>query len=473
MRLTRRELLAGGAASAALGAAGIYELVDRLGRTPTRLLPTADRAPEQHLLHGLRVIEDEGVEVVVPPLHHQLVTAKLRVELHHAALRKAQTDLEDALLGLDRSFESSARGLGVTVAWGLPYFRRYVPRPAERHLPVDRRATTSAHRPVRSVIDAIRFPSDPSDLVLEENDVAILFRSDELEHVTEGARAVFAKLDGLLEMTSIRKGFAAGGFDGGQSLPKRMAVAAGVPGADLIPDTAELFLGFTSTQKAGLGPLGIANYETLGLVDLGPSGYFRSGTSMHVSHIYENLEAWYLNFDFGERVTTTFSPERKARAGTQTVAQDPEDIADSGRVAADFQRYGAIGHSAAIQTASRLQRDVVAADGTVYRKGTAIPQRADFNTLDNPFFWSASPDRDVQQQGPAAGVHFVVFNPTSDDFHRNRLAMDGVLPDGTRLPLEPRARGQGLNSVLQTTHRQNFLVPPRRRRSFPLVELLT
>ncbi len=473
MRLTRRELLAGGAATAALGAAGIYELVDRLGRAPKRRLPPGDRAPEQNLLHGQRVIEDEGVEVVVPPLHHQLVTARLRVEPRRADLRTAQAELENALLGLDGSFESSARGLGVTVAWGLPYFRRYVPKAAEQHLPVDRRATTSPQRPVRVVIDAVRFPSDPSDLVLEENDVAILFRSDELEHVVEGARAVFGELDGILETTSIRKGFAAGGFDGGQSLPKKMAVAAGVRGADLIPDTAELFLGFTSTQKAGLGPPGIANFETLGFVDLGPRGYFRSGTSMHVSHIFENLEAWYLNFDFGERVTTTFSPERTAPPGTQTVAQDPDDIADSGRVVRDFARFGAIGHSAAIQTTSRLQSDVVAANGTVYKKGTAIPQRADFNTLDNPFFWSASPERDAQQEEPAAGVHFVVFNPTSDDFHRNRLAMDGVLPDGTRLPLEPRARGQGLNSVLQATHRQNFLVPPRRRRSFPLVELLT
>jgi hypothetical protein len=73
---------------------------------------------------------------------------------------------------------------------------------------------------------------------------------------------------------------------------------------------------------------------------------------------------------------------------------------------------------------------------------------------------------------PAAGLHFVVFNPTSDDFHRNRMAMDGVLPDGTKLPFDPKDRGQGFNSVLTTTHRQNFLVPPRRRRSFPLAELL-
>jgi hypothetical protein len=50
--------------------------------------------------------------------------------------------------------------------------------------------------------------------------------------------------------------------------------------------------------------------------------------------------------------------------------------------------------------------------------------------------------------------------------------MDGVLPDGTELPLEARSRAQGLNSVLRTTHRQNYLVPPRSHRSFPLVELL-
>ena len=37
-------------------------------------------------------------------------------------------------------------------------------------------------------------------------------------------------MDGVLEMTSIRKGFAGGGFDGGPGLPKQLATAAGVPG---------------------------------------------------------------------------------------------------------------------------------------------------------------------------------------------------------------------------------------------------
>ena len=472
MRLTRRELLAGGAAAAALGTVGIYELVDRLGRTPARPSSPQSLPPEQHVLKGLQVVEDNDVEVIVPPLHHQLVTAKLKVDPQRAELRRAQADLEEALRALDREHEPGPGGLGVTVAWGLPYFRRFVPGPAETHLPVDRRATQTRHRPVRALIDAVKFPSDPDELVLEDNDVAILFRSDELEHVEAGARQLFDEFDGLFAKTSIRKGFAGGGFDGSRSLPKQMAMAAGVPGADLIPDNAELFLGFTSTQKAGLGPAAIANHETLGYVDLGPAGYFHSGTAMHLSHIFENLEAWYLNFDFDERVTTTFTPDKKVPPGTQTVAQGPDQVADTTQVVSDFQRHGTIGHSAAIQTTSRLLQDVVGADGTIYEKGTAIPQRADFNTLDNPFFWSADPERDGQQEGPSAGVHFVVFNPTSDDFHRNRLAMDGVLPDGTKLPVAPRDRGQGLNSVLRTTHRQNFLVPPRTRRSFPLVEML-
>jgi hypothetical protein len=249
-----------------------------------------------------------------------------------------------------------------------------------------------------------------------------------------------------------------------------MALAAGIDGAELIPDGSELFLGFTSTQKAGLGPRLIANLETLGYTD---PGYFRHGTHMHLSHITEDLANWYLNFDFDERVGTVFRPGKQVPEGTQTVAQPASEVASTQQVHRAFRRSGTMGHSASIQTTSRLDRDFVGPDGTVYPKGTAVPHRADFNTLDNPFFWSASPLRDKQLAQPAAGVHFVVFNPTSDDFHRNRLAMDGVLPDGTRLPFARGDRGQGFNAVLQTTHRQNFLVPPRQRRSFPLVELLT
>jgi hypothetical protein len=460
MALTRRDLLAG-AAGAAVVAGGVYELVDRLTRSPERAAPLVSRRREQHVLDGARVVEDNGVEVVVPPLHHQVITGLVAVADERAALLEAQDELEAAL----RRLEEDHEGLAITVAWGLPYFRRFA---RSNELPSDLRASRAKGRRIPVLTDAIRFPSDPDDTILEQNHVALLLRGDDRELVERGAEELVEL--GIFRPTSIRKGFAGGGFEGGQSLPKRMALAAGIVGAELIPDTAELFLGFTSTQKAGLGPPRIANLETLGYTDAA-GGYFEGGTHMSISHIHEDVEAWYVNFDFRERVDTTFRPNIEAAPGAQTIPQGPEEVAGSDDVKLDFRRLGRIGHSSALQTTSRLQEDVRGSDGVLYRRGTAVPHRADFNTLDNPFFWSADPERDGMAEEPATGVHFVVFNPTSDDFNRTRLAMDGVLPDGTKLPFEPRARGQGLNSVLRTTHRQNFLVPPRRHRSFPLVEL--
>jgi hypothetical protein len=457
MKLTRRQVIVG-AAAGAVGATGIYELVDQFtGGSPERA-NAAKLFPEQHLLDGVRIVDSEGVEVLVPPLHHEILTA--RVTSGRTDLRNAQAELEHLLARLDQDYVPSPAGLGVTVAWGLPYFNRLTPDALQRVLPQDRRAG----KPV--IFDAERFQSDPFDTRLESNDVAILLRSDTRANIDDATKRI--RDSKLFELTSIRRGFAGGGFEGARSLPKQMAVAAQIPGADLIPETAELFLGFTSTQRAGMGPGTIANFETLGYVDFRGHEYFRQGTHMHLSHIHEDVEAWYLNFDFDERVATAFRPGLNVKQNAQTVRQGPKDVSTEADVHRDFKRSGQMGHSASIQTTSRLEHDVVAHDGTVFPKGTAIPQRADFNTLDNPFAWSEKADEIGVL--PAAGVHFVVFNPTGDDFRRNRRAMDGQLEAKT-IELEARSRPQGFNEVLSTTHRQNFLVPPRRHRSFPLAEL--
>ena len=458
MKLTRKQALAG-AAAGALGASGIYELVDKLaGGTPKRSASTVT-LPEQHLLDGIRVVQSNKIDVLVPPLHHELVTARLTADA--GDVHDAQKELSHLLAGLDDDYVVSPAGLGVTIAWGLPYFDRLVPRQAARLLPHDRRANKAV------VFDAERFPSDPPQTKLEANEVAILLRSDVRDHILDAEQRLHGSK--LFQFTSIRRGFAGGGFDGKTSLPKQMALAAQIPGSDLIPGTAELFLGFTSTQKAGMGPGKIANFETLGYVDFRNSDYFRNGTHMHLSHIHEDVEAWYVNFDFDERVSTAFRPNLNVEQGVQTVRQGPQDVSTDRDVHHDYKRSGQIGHSAAIQTTSRLVAPATGPDGTVYPKGTAVPVRADFNTLDNPFAWAEHGSE--YSKVPTAGVHFVVFNPTGDDFRRNRLAMDGHLPDGT-IAFAPRARGQGINSILSTTHRQNYLVPPRRHRSFPLAERL-
>ena len=458
MSISRRGFIAGGAAAALGAAAGVDELVDHLaGTAPAR--PAGPLLPEQHLLEGVRVVDQDGVEVLVPPLHHEILTATISADA--GGLASEQQALERVLAGLEDDYVATPAGLGVTVAWGRPYFERLVPAAAARYLPHDRRAGKPA------LLDARLFPSDPSGTILEENDVAILLRSDIRAHIDD-ALARIRRLP-FLDVTSLRRGFAGGGFDGGASLPKTLAMQANVPAADLIPDHSELFLGFTSTQRAAFGPGKIANFETLGYVDLRGSDYFTNGTHMHLSHVTEDLEAWYINFGFSERVTTAFRPGLDVPANAQVVAQGPEQAQSEADVVRDFRRTGRIGHSASIQVASRLQQDVIGADGTTYPKGTAIPVRADFNTLDNPFEFSSRLYE--VQPGAQTGIHFVVFNPSSDDFERNRLAMDGVLPGGVELPLAPRDRNQGFNSILRTTHRQNFLVPPRRHRSFPLAEL--
>ena len=103
-----------------------------------------------------------------------------------------------------------------------------------------------------------------------------------------------------------------------------------MPGADLIPPDAELFLGFTSTLKENLGPSRIANLETLGLARI-PQGYFTHGTHMHLSHIHENLEAWYVNTAHDDRVETMFRPGLEVPVGTLTVPQGPAEISTRGR----------------------------------------------------------------------------------------------------------------------------------------------
>jgi hypothetical protein len=166
-----------------------------------------------------------------------------------------------------------------------------------------------------------------------------------------------------------------------------------------------------------------------------------------------------------------FRPGLDVPEGRMTLPQGPGQSEGAVEVLRDFHGHGRVGHSSSIMPASRLHHEVLGPDGVLYGKGTPIAHRADFNTLDHPFAFSADPARDGLRHGPAAGLHFVVFNPTSDDFRRNRLAMDGRYPDGTSLPLGARSPHLGINDVIRATHRQNFVVPPRTHRSFPLSEL--
>jgi len=424
---------------------------------------------EQHIDPGLRIATDNGVEIVVPALYHEVLTARLTVAPGRSLLA-ARDELRLALEHIEDGHVVGPNGLLVTVGWGLPYFRRYLPRLRDgrrfpAYLPVDYQASRNHGRRVPVLADAVTFPSDPDGTVLENNDVVVMLRSDVRSHVTTARERLLARMKGVLEPTSIRAGFVGGG------LPKRLATAAGIPGADSIPDDAQLFLGFTSTQRTALGPTRIANLESLrGVTDQWPNGYFRHGTVMHLSHLFEDLEDWYRG-DYLFRTWAAFRPGIAPPEGTQTIPEDASVVQTEQEVLDGFVNMGIIGHSASLQPVSRLPSPHVDNYGERYAAGTALVQRADFNTLDNPFGWTSDKRADRWKPDPAAGLHFVSFTATASIFEHVRRAMDGHYPDRHSPGLPPHDEELGFNSVLQTTHRQNFLVPPRARRSFPLAEL--
>ena len=222
MKLTRRQAVVG-AVAGAVGAGGIYELVDQLtGGAPSRA-DTATTFREQHLLDGIRVVHSNGIEALVPPLHHEVVTARLP---------SPASDLRDAQGELD-------------YAARLPRPRLHaVARRARRHrrlgaavLPAPRpgRAAPAPARPARRQARADRcapLPERPARHTLESNDVAILLRSD--ARATSTMRRAPPRLE-LFHFTSDSPRVR------GRRLRRWALVAEAhgarrrIPGADLIP----------------------------------------------------------------------------------------------------------------------------------------------------------------------------------------------------------------------------------------------
>ena len=502
--LSRRCLLQGtvGTLGAALGSAGIYKMIDTIARPPDRpAIASSPPIQEQYVLPNAQVVMVNGagvksssgtIAVRVPALHDHVVTATLNVAASAKALKEAQHHFESVLLGLERQFPPTAAGVSITVAWGLPYFRRYISSLGKTssffkagthypaYLPVDLMTSKMEGHTVYALEESRTFPSDQpppgfGPVHLEQNDVAVLLRSDSLANLMAATNTLFGpgsnQAGGLFKVTSIRRGFSGGGFYGQQGLPSRLARAAHIPGAESIPRQAQGFLGFTTTLESNMGPGIIANLETLpGVTNQWPNGYFKQGTTMQLSHLFQDLAAWYEQSfpHYGRRVQAMLQPGLSPAPGTLTLEPPGQSVAE---VAHGVQRYHAYGHSGSMSQVDSTTSPITSNYGEAYPAGTTIPVRGDFDTLDNPYYYTSDPAGDHYSSKKAAGLHFIMFQPTIAIFNRIRLSMDGHYSDKT-LPVAPRSPHAGINSVLHTTSRQNYLVPPRRHRSFPLAEFL-
>ena len=456
-----------------VAARGVYEVLDQVAAPQRAEAAVVRRFQEQYLIDQLEVIVNNGVTVGIPPLHNDVFTAKLKSNAWTtAALKNAKTRVENALAKVEAPYPSTAAGLPIVVGWGLPYFRTFVPSLMNSYLP----AIPGTSPKKYAVLDAIQFPSDPDTVVLEDNHVMFKFRSDSSSIVSAAERALFddqnsgAYIGDLFDLTSKRMGFLGRGF-GSPSIAKALATAAGVSGADKIPNDAQLMMGFTSTQTQALGPSNLPSFETLaGVTDQWPNGYFAAGCAMHLSHLYLDIDLWYNSFTYADRVQRMFSPHTPVPSdpNTVTIANGPAQVSTMAQVKQDATTSKLLGHNSLLQQATRLPATTYDNYGRRWPQGTPVPLREDFNTLDDPFAWAPG------GVGPTnkPGLHFVAFVPGHHKFHAARLAMDGVMPDGTNFRSSIPDQDMGINAKMRGSHRQNYVIPPRRNRSFPLVELL-
>jgi hypothetical protein len=470
-----------------VGARGLYELIDEMDGRPQRAAAATvvRRFQEQYLIDQIEVIMNNNVTVAIPPIHNDVFTAKLKSNLTTAAaLKNAKTRVENAVTAVEGSLPSTAKGLTIVIGWGLPYFRTFLDGLWQNYLPAIPGSNPKAYA-VHDVDEfgtppgrTSPFPSDPGDVVMEHNHVMFKFRSDSSSIVATAEDRLFKPgkdpntyIGDLFDLTSKRMGFLGRGF-GTQSFGKGLAKAANIPGADKIPDDAQLLMGFTSTQTQALGPTNLPSFETLrGVTDQWPNGYFAAGCAMHLSHLKINLQDWY-GLTYDERAQRMFSPRVQPNGTPVTVPNGPAQISTMDQVKADAQK-GLLGHNALLQQAARLGAVTYDNYGRRWPQGTSVPLREDFNTLDNPFFWYANGTPSGASPAPnQPGMHFVAFLPGHHLFHKARMAMDGVMPDGTNFRGSVSDQNMGINSRMHATHRQNYVIPPRRNRSFPLVEFL-
>jgi hypothetical protein len=481
-RPTRRTVIAGG-----LGVAGVAlsTLAAERGLLPRRRDVRAARTVRSDVQHDVvdllpPAVRLDGTLFRFGPAH----TLFLTHTLSRTPTRSDQQRLAAALDRLESAYPASMAGLFVVASYGRPYLDRLRPDLVERHLPrlladPARSAFEDAEpapTDVHSTNPGVRKQRFNTPVRLEEHEVLLTLRSDSVDVLAEAAAwlagggelagkpAAPPALD-LLERTGTRLMFHERG------LPRRLADAAGVRWSTRVHPDSPLWMGFADGQADSSGPAAITTFTgnpSARLTTAAPGDYLDLGSVQHLSHTVLDLEQFYLGEggSSGDSETYEVRAQYMFRAnptpargtgdrvtdggGPAFVRNEFRDPADAERGARGERTDGGvrrIGHAAAFQRASR------AADGTPLHI-----------RVDGPGFDSL----DVETGVRTPKLQFSVFMPTADSFARMRRA--GAATDLVRQHRVPAA-DHGLERFCTTTRRQNFLVPPRRHRAFPFVEL--
>ena len=474
--VSRRALVLGGTAGALATAFGALELLKEHAVIPERQAGAAVQPSDVQFDLGAftpAAVSMDGVMVKMPTLHTIFATARLS----RTPSRDDQKALEDALDAIEATYPWSPQGVFLETAYGLPYFNRLSRRVVDSHIPNLRGSR-------RSVLEeAVPGPTDVHQtnpgikklrfnvpVRIERNDLLFTLRGDNADILSDvlaflggsntlhGQRVRSPRLRSGMTFTSSRAMFMQMG------MPRKIAESEGLPYAARMNPNSPMFMGFVSQQTES-NPAG----STVTFV--GPQGhpltnarsgdYFDNGSVQHLAHDILDLEQWYADDEpFTERVQYMFrsNPIPSEGNADQFVDgggglvfpasfQGNNDALANAQAVNTFEGEHRLGHLSCLHRSSR------AADGAPRHL------RADGPGYDN---------MDVPGGGKLPKLQFSVYLPTADLFAQMRK-------DAASLDLQEKfdveAEDNGLERFLTATRRQNFLVPPRRHRSFPLVEL--
>jgi hypothetical protein len=415
---TRRAFLRSAVAVGGASAMAACAAVERDdGATATPSVPQGPEdpssLPERQHAWGEYLVRDRFGNTTLPQ-HQAMVLLRYVGDGPTAAERDA---VEGAFRTLERAFQRGTGGNHQAVAHeGLLFAVGYAPRWFDR-FDADLPEALDLPHP-GAMIDELDGDAEPDDYdaivhmgsglasVLLAAERALLGEVDRVNGV-----AVEGDLTGAFEVAERRTGFV------GQGQPAEKY------DADAIPESAPLSMGF----RSGLSD----NLATEDAVTI-QSGPFAGGTTMQVSQLTHDLDAWY-DRPKAERVELMFSPHHA-----------PEDVGDVGEQLAD---------ESGIEEGHVEDLSAVADEHGVVGHGQKLAAARDED------FDPTILRRDFDANGEP-GLHFDSWQRGVGEFVDVRTAMDG-----DDLDVDPHQNG--ILEFVDVETRATYLMPPRSKRALP------
>jgi hypothetical protein len=482
-RISRRSFLVRtGALATALGT---LDLIAQVAWVPARPAQAATQLPDVQFdldafIPPAQTID--GVLVRFPPINTVFLTASLARNPSKAD----QQRLSDALNTIEANYPYAAGGVMTHVAYGLPYFNRLPAGLRSLNIP---RLLSNTNR--FALEEAVPSPTDVSSanpgitkqrfnvpVRIERNDMLFTIRGDDSSYVADvvrwlggsntlvGRPIASPRLDAGLTFTSSRAMFVQMG------LPRYLAANQGFPYQFMVNPRSPMWMGFVDQQADASAAAPTVTFKGANGVRLTTAvagDYFDNGSIQHLAHTILDLQQFYDvddagvpqdDAEFTERVQYMFRSTPIPSEGNADQFTNgggpaflPVPFNGTGDAARGAQGIGTPGGEHRLGHIATLQRSSRTADGR------PIHQRVDGPGLDN---------MDVPNGSVQPKLQFSIFVPTADFFatmRRNQASLD--LAQQFNVP----ESDNGLERHITATRRQNFLIPPRRHRAFPLLEL--